>query len=284
MDEDAFELCVLASGSAGNCSVLSITRGGVRRLCLIDLGLSPRRTVRLLAGMGLGLHQVDDVVLTHLDADHFCESWKRLLPAHVRFRLHWSHAEELGLFGLDGRPMEPFGEEFELRDGTPVRTHLASHDARGVATLRFELGGAGGESLGFATDVGRATDALVEHLRGVRVLAIESNYCPRMQEESGRPEYLKRRIMGGAGHLSNHEAVEAVGRISAGEAAPGHVVLLHLSRECNDPDLVAGLHRDAPYAVTITNQHTPTGWVRIGRAARPEVIAAGRGGAVRQPA
>ena len=67
----AARLCVLASGSSGNCSVLVIDRDGVRRVCLIDLGLTPRRTLRLLHALGLGMHCVDDALLTHLDRDHY---------------------------------------------------------------------------------------------------------------------------------------------------------------------------------------------------------------------
>ena len=251
------ELCVLASGSAGNCSVLTFSRAGVRRACLIDLGLSPRRTVRLLGELGLGMHHVDDVVVTHLDSDHFHSGWTKALPRHTTLHIHASHADGSPHFGLFGVHAAPFDSEFRLRDGTIVRSVLASHDAEGVATFRFCIPGG---CLGFATDLGRMTDRLVEHLAGVDVLAIESNYCPVMQQNSGRPIYLQRRIMGGSGHLSNQEAAEAVRLIEP----KSHVVLLHLSRQCNDPALVAELHDGAGYGYTITNQERPSGWVRIG--------------------
>lgn len=255
------ELCVLASGSSGNCSVLLFRRGGVRRACLIDLGLSPKRTFRLLDALGLGPHHIDDAILTHLDHDHFHHGWARALPRHTTLHVHERHADG-DAFGLFGIPAAVFADAFALRDGTVVRSVLADHDEHGVATLRICLPGRGegAADLGFATDLGRVTDRIVEHLAGVDVLAIESNYCPRMQEESGRPEFLKGRIMGGRGHLSNHEAVRAIGLIEP----RSHVVLLHLSRQCNDPDLVASLHEGADYALTITEQHAPTRWIRIG--------------------
>lgn len=288
-------LCVLASGSAGNCTVVAVRRGGVTRACLIDLGLSPRRTVRLLAGLGLGLHQVDDVILTHLDSDHVYAGWlgARGLPRHVRLHVHARHAEAAGLPGLFGPAAVVYDDGLVLRDGTRVRAVVAPHDRLGVAALRMEgevcagaeggpSGGASGAtsgwgwSLGYATDVGRVEADLVEHLRGVDVLAIESNYCPRMQVESGRPLALIERIMGGRGHLSNQEAVEAIGRI----APRRHVVLLHLSRECNDPAVVAALHEEAGYGVTISSQDAPTGWVAI---AGPAPEMAEEGGAAARP-
>src|SRR5690606_32500803 len=86
-----------------------------------------------------------------------------------------------------------------------------------------------------------------------------------LQAASSRPWFLKRRITGGSGHLSNHEALEAVRQIQP----RSHVVLLHLSRECNCPDLVASLHQGAPYSFTVTSQTEPTPWVpiRAGRSA-----------------
>lgn len=253
--------------------MLEYRSGGMRRACLIDLGLSPRRTFRMLAEMGLGPHQIDDALLTHLDADHYNPSWARVFPRHARLRLHHKHHRAGGgLLPLDA--VVPFDEPFVLASEIVVRPLSLAHDAAGVSAFRFEVPASlGGGSLGFATDLGRVTDALVDlfqdedadgERRGVDVLAIESNYCPVMQEESGRPEFLKRRIMGGRGHLSNDEALDAIRRIRPRE----HVVLLHLSRQCNDPALVAGLHEGAGYALTITSQHAPTRPLAVNGAAR----------------
>jgi hypothetical protein len=66
--------------------------------------------------------------------------------------------------------------------------------------------------------------------------------------------------MGGHGHLSNQEALSAVLLIEPRD----HVVLLHLSRDCNDPAVVAALHAGSDYTLTITSQERPSRWVRIG--------------------
>jgi phosphoribosyl 1,2-cyclic phosphodiesterase len=153
-----------------------------------------------------------------------------------------------------------FTDEFEPVAGVRARAALLSHDTLGVAAFRFEVR-ATGRSLGYATDVGTASRDLIEHLAGVDVLAIESNYCPRMQAASNRPEFLKRRIMGGSGHLSNQESAEAVARIGPG----GEVVLLHLSRQCNTPELAAAAHRTHGRPVTISKPDEPTGWIGVSR-------------------
>lgn len=256
-------LCVLASGSAGNCSVVVFEHEGMRRACLIDLGLSPRRTLKLLAERNIGMHQIDDVLLTHLDSDHCHGSWGKILPRHVRVRLHTSHAREAART-LGPVHLVPFDSCCTLESGTSVSTVLLSHDQAGVSAMRFNMHERhGGGSLGFATDLGTVTPSLIDLFStaqsSVDVLAIESNYCPRMQALSGRPDFLIHRITGGGGHLSNQQAAEAIRAIEPRH----HVVLLHLSRDCNRVDLVAAMHEGADYHVTITSQHEPTRWIRI---------------------
>jgi phosphoribosyl 1,2-cyclic phosphodiesterase len=281
--EHGAALCVLASGSSGNCSVLITKRGSIRRVTLIDLGLSPRRTFRLLAGLGLRPDQIDDALVTHLDHDHFNPNWLNAMPRHARLRMHVSHARALTIRARtrsmcladvdnDGAPLTPAHrarivpfdlEPFALDEHLRIAPMLMTHDDSGVATFRFDFSGPfGSTSAAFCTDMGHATDALADHLLasgGVSVLAIESNYCPRMQLDSDRPIQLKRRIMGGSGHLSNQQALEFIQAVKPRE----HVVLLHLSRQCNCPNLVANLHAGADYALTITNQVEPTRWIRI---------------------
>lgn len=262
-------LRVLASGSGGNCSVLMFESAGVRRVCLIDLGLSVRRTFQLLHAEGIRPDQIDDAILTHLDSDHAQIGWRKWLPAHARLHVHRAHAPAARGIGLREckAKFTPFEHAFDLHPGVRVHPVMMSHDEHGVAAFRFEIQGFGADEqdagvygdLGFATDLGRTTPELIDHLRGVNVLAIESNYCPVRQRESPRPEFLKKRIMGGAGHLSNEQALGAIREIAPSE----HVVLLHLSRQCNCPEQVRGMHEGSAYGLTISSQFESTGWVRV---------------------
>lgn len=264
--------CVLASGSTGNCSVLSIGRAGGRDIYLIDAGLSPRRTFADLRLVGVDPGEVRGVLLTHLDRDHWHPGWAHKLPAGAFIAASARHARSGRRAGILPPTVRPFDAPFALGDGAMAHPISLSHDAHGVAAFRIDFGRG---SLGFATDLGRVPEALVQHFRGVEVLAIESNYCPRLQHASGRPDYLKRRIMGGSGHLSNQECLAAV----EGIAPRDHVVFLHLSRECNHPDLVGSMHAGAEYAITISTHERPTRWVRIeggaprSRPAQPSLFA-----------
>jgi phosphoribosyl 1,2-cyclic phosphodiesterase len=256
--QDSPAVSVLASGSSGNCTVMVLQACGRRRLCLIDAGLSPRRTERMLEALGLSLADLDSIILTHLDHDHYHSGWATGLPDGACLRLHRRHAARARNEDRAPGACEPFEEGFELCPGVHVRVCMASHDQLGVASFRFDFAG-WGSSLGFATDLGRITDALLEHLRGVDVLAIESNYCPQLQHSSLRPWFLKRRIMGGQGHLSNDQALRAIEEIGP----RSHVVFLHLSRECNRPEIISEMHAGADYAITIAAPETPTRWVHV---------------------
>ncbi|MBL0927546.1 MAG: MBL fold metallo-hydrolase [Phycisphaerales bacterium] len=256
-------LVVLASSSAGNCSVLIHGEGRTRRCTLIDAGLSPRRTRQLLHALALDLDRIDDILFTHLDGDHAHPGWIAALPKHARFRIH---ARQLGRARRDGflvRRTELFKDQpFELPCGAAVRpVPLDAHDDLGVAAFRISPPGAAGDgpTLGFATDLGRVTDGLVSALRGVDVLAIESNYCPELQESSDRPEFLKRRIMDGSGHLSNQQSAQAVRAIGPRRG----VVLLHLSRQCNTPERARAAHDHPGLHLTIAGHDQPTAPIDI---------------------
>lgn len=258
MPECSLELCVLASGSRGNCGVLRLSRDGASRLVLVDLGLSPRRTRALLADLGHTLADVDAVLFTHLDADHAHVGWctTEALPPTIDCFVPKPYLGRAQRSGLKAARLMRFNAAFQTRSGLYVQPHLCQHDALGSAAFRFQFEQA---TLGYATDLGTATDQLIQHLRNVAVLAIESNYCPQRQLESNRPDFLKHRIMGGRGHLSNQQSADAVRQINPQH----HVVLLHLSQQCNDPTLAATHHHDSPYALTISAQDAPTPWIPV---------------------
>ncbi|HYD00266.1 MAG TPA: MBL fold metallo-hydrolase [Phycisphaerales bacterium] len=296
----AMRLCVLGSGSRANCTAVhTLGPDGRASLCLIDLGFSPRMTDRLLRQVGLSLDMVTAVLLTHLDSDHchagWCFSGAAAPPADQQFRLprdssvflHEGHLQRAYSRGLNGGRLAKFAGERGKRGpafvaceraGVPltVQPLMTFHDELGAAVFRAQLGDGDAPAFGYATDLGRVTDELIDHLRddrargleGVDALVIESNYCPRMQVASDRPEFLKRRVMGGRGHLSNQEALEAVEAIAPRE----HVVLVHLSQQCNNPTLAASMHVGAGYTLTVSSQHEPTRWVPVRRRARTEIV------------
>ena len=262
-------LCVLASGSRGNCSALVTThRDGQRDVILFDLGLSPRRTRRTLEEIGVSIDDVRAAVVTHLDSDHCNGGWARGRGNAFPLFLHERHLGRAERGGFLGSRADRFNDEpFPVAQGVQIHSTLMSHDELGVAAFRVSL--PCGASLGYATDLGHATQGLAEHLAGVDVLAIESNYCPYLQKTSTRPSWLKSRIMGGAGHLSNAQSAELVRAI----APRRRVVLLHLSQECNRPEIALRTHDGESREVIVSAQDEPTGWIDIEASGEPGVKA-----------
>jgi len=269
-------LCVLGSGSGGNCSVV---RWGEATM-LIDAGFGPITTARRLNQAGLRAADLQAVCVTHLDQDHFRPNWiPTLVGLKIRVFLHRWHVNDLptvpgGSDLLNSGLVVPFDDgPFQPIDGIDVLPIRLSHDVKGTTGFRVQTAGG---SLGYATDLGHVPDALVEHFTGVDLLAIESNYDRQMQIGSDRPWFLKRRIMGQAGHLSNEQALEAVQQIMHRSPAgnPQHIVLLHRSQQCNCPDKVRALfhqHAAIKHRLTLTEQRRRSRWL----AAKPQAATAG---------
>ncbi len=262
------EFAVLGSGSSGNATLLRVTEGRARRQILIDAGLSPRAVRGQLSALGFDLAETNEVLFTHFDSDHAREGWAKVaLSTGLRFRCSAHHLHLARARGYPDIALEPFDASRDGFDLGPVRVKACENPHDDTGTLAFRLETAAG-SIGFATDIGSVTKPLLELLRGVDLLAIESNYDPHMQEHSSRPRFLKDRITSGRGHLSNAQCIDAVRAITAADH-PEHVVLLHLSRDCNHPELVERMWaKELPHLapkLTIAQPFAPIGPLRMTR-------------------
>jgi phosphoribosyl 1,2-cyclic phosphodiesterase len=124
------------------------------------------------------------------------------------------------------------GSEFSICDVT-VQTFPVPHDAVDPLGFAFYAGSSG---LGFITDLGYATKMLIERLREVQTLVIETNHDEKLlQNDSHRPWPVKQRIQSRHGHLSNTAAVTVIEELLPGKIE--RIVLGHLSRDCNRPEL-----------------------------------------------
>lgn len=249
---DDVRLRVIASGSGGNLSILTLRREGSapRHLC-IDLGIGPRTLARRLDAHApdVRLADVAGVLITHPDSDHLRPTWRRTLE-----KMDWpifaapSHHPALAAMAAPARLLRPLAdggrEVAVLSEAVRATTILAPHDDHGSTVMRLRvLTHRGDLRIGWATDVGRPTEAMRSLLSDCDILGVESNYDADLQAASPRPPFLKARITGGHGHLSNMQALDLVRSITT-EVKPNRVVLLHLSRECNDADLVRDLWRE----------------------------------------
>lgn len=246
---------VLASGSAGNASLLQVPGFGL----LIDVGLGPRQLAARLAAAGLSWADVDAVLLTHTHSDH----WNDRTLAHLRRRrlrlyCHAEHGAAMRRYGSEFAGLHADGlvggyeaeREWPVGPGLRCRALELSHDGGPTFGFRFEEAGGlfgGPSALAYAADLGTWTPALARALADVDVLALEFNHDVALQHASGRSFYLIRRILGDRGHLSNVQAAALV-QETLRHSPPGrlrHLVQLHLSRDCNRPELALAAARAA---------------------------------------
>ena len=267
-------MAVLGSGSGGNAAVLE-ARG--TRL-LVDAGLSAKQLCQRLESLEIDPDSLDGILLSHEHSDHM-----RGLEVFLRKRRIPVYTNALTREALAGRCGEMVewrvfrrGEPFEI-SGVEVNSFAVPHDA--VDPVGFVCA-SNGCQIGIATDFGHVTTLVREKLCGVRVLFVESNYDQGMlEEDTKRPWSIKQRISSRHGHLSNAQTAELI--TSLIEHGLETVVLGHLSRDCNCPEMAAAVMRAAATAgkieVHVASQEKPTAWVEIGEEVADVVVGGAAG-------
>jgi len=234
---------ILASGSSGNATLLQV---GDRRL-LLDGGLPPTRLKSLLGEIGVEWTGIHAFLLTHTHSDHWHagviqQLWERRIPLFC----HGSHRKalqsgapdfvSLGFAGLL-RYFEA-GRSFDPLPSVRCRPLAIPHD--GGATFGFRFDGPGW-SVAYAADLGSWDRQLAPAFADVDLLALEFNHDLDLQRASRRPGWLVNRVLGDHGHLSNHQGARLLKEciLASAQKRPRHVVQLHLSKDCNTPELAA---------------------------------------------
>jgi phosphoribosyl 1,2-cyclic phosphodiesterase len=226
----ALKVCVLASGSSGNC----IYVGSDETQILIDAGLSGKATTERLAEIGVSVESISGICLTHEHDDHKAS----VHVLHRRYGLPlYSNSGTLEALGQNPKlvdlPWNIFttGQPFMIGNLTiePFRVPHDSYDPVGFVI------NCGPARVGVVSDMGMATELIRQRLQNCGALVVEANHDEIMLRDSSRPWALKQRIAGRQGHLSNAKAGCLISEV-AGDSL--HTVFLaHLSSDCNDPDV-----------------------------------------------
>lgn len=220
---------VLASGSGGNACVVE---SGTTRV-LVDAGLSGREIERRLRKRGIEPESIAGVFVTHEHNDHSSGA--------LTFSARWgcpvfTTPGTACAIGLEGDLFSPFVAIDPRREGRVgaigFRAYATPHDANESVAYAFESDDA---RLVIASDLGRAEPSFMEFLRHATTLLLEFNHDEDMLRDGPYTWFLKKRISGGWGHLSNRQSAEAI-RAAAGPRLK-RVVATHLSRTNNAPAL-----------------------------------------------
>lgn len=220
---------ILGSGSSGNCALVESPE---TRL-LIDAGFSARQIAKRLESVGIGLKDVHAILLTHEHSDH--TAGLRVLCCSHNLPLYCNRptAECIrgALAGFSGWRLFTTGDQLTIGD-LSIETFPIPHDASDP--VGFVIGH-GDARVGFLTDLGYATELVIERVRRCQAILLEANHDPELlQNDSRRPWSVKQRILSRHGHLSNEGAAGLVRRVIHPNLT--HLFLGHLSSDCNTPE------------------------------------------------
>ncbi|WP_372826879.1 MBL fold metallo-hydrolase [Polaromonas sp.] len=251
----------LGSGSTGNATLIEADGQPAFRL-LVDCGLGIRQLSMRLAEAGLADSDIDAIFITHEHSDHI--GCARQFARRHGVPVWMSRGTYTALDQPDFEGWLRIAQDGTAIDlgGLQLTPFTVPHDAREPLQLTCTDGAV---KLGILTDLGHATAHVLDHLQLCDALVLESNHDSEMLAASGYPLFLKKRVGGQFGHLSN----EAAGQIAQAVCHAGlkYLVAAHLSQQNNRPALAQGIlsqalgcHSDE---IVVADAGSGTPWLRL---------------------
>lgn len=226
-------LCSIASGSSGNC----IFAGSETTSLLFDAWISGKRIEAGIQAADRKASEIDAIFLTHEHSDHIggvgvmARRYARPIYATAGTLDALRSSRTVGEIPEDLFHVVRADEPVQIGD-LVVRPFSISHDAAEPVGYRLENGG---KSAAIATDMGYYDDYTIRQLRDLDLIFLEANHDVNMLQAGRYPYYLKQRILGNRGHLSNETAGRLLNEVLHDDIS--RIVLAHLSRENNYPAL-----------------------------------------------
>jgi len=223
------------SGSNGNCYYI----GNDHEAVLVDIGLTCKEVEIRMNRLGLPISKVKAVFISHEHSDHikgvavFAKKYK--LPVYIS-----TATLKSSRLLLDANNTFSLSHQQHVQIGNLKITAFSKfHDAADPYSFTIECNEV---RVGVFTDIGSVCDRLINHFKNCHAAFLEANYDAQMLESGKYPYFLKRRITGGHGHLSNSQALE----LFINHKAPymSHLLLSHLSKDNNNAELVENLFKN----------------------------------------
>ncbi len=227
----AILIASLNSGSNGNCYYVGTKKSAV----LIDVGISCRETEKRLKQCGLPVKNIKAIFISHEHGDHikgvsvFANKYN--LPVYIT-----DDTAKNGPHLIKHLSKNFIAGTAVVIDDISVLPFLKNHDAvhpHSFIITHQQI------TVGVFTDIGKVCTPLIEHFKQCHAAFLEANYDEAMLENGKYPIHLKNRIRGGLGHLSNRQALQLF--TTHRHPFMSHLILSHLSKENNSPQLVEEL-------------------------------------------
>ncbi|MCX2586258.1 MBL fold metallo-hydrolase [Pedobacter sp. MR22-3] len=218
------------SGSNGNCYYV----GNENEAILVDVGLTCKEVEKRMLRLGLVIEKVKAIFISHEHSDHikglsvFARKYK--IPVYISvgtLKNSKLTLDEQNTFGLSHTQNIQIGK-------LKITAFSKFHDAADPYSFTIECNAV---RVGVFTDIGSVCDRLISQFKHCHAAFLEANYCANILANGQYPYFLKRRITGGRGHLSNAQALDLF--MNHRPDYMTHLLLSHLSKDNNDPALVA---------------------------------------------
>lgn len=216
----------IASGSNGNCYYIGTEKNAV----LIDAGIAAGTIIRRMKNCGLDPGIIRGIFVTHEHTDHV--RGVSLLAEKYAIPLYLTENSLAHIGPLSEAVITTVIQQDDVRDlgNLEVRTFAKRHDALEPFSVTVS---AGGKSVSVLTDIGFPCENVIESVTRSDVLFLESNYDEKMLAEGSYPPFLKKRIAGSEGHLSNLDSSRLVYKYAHPRLK--YLFLSHLSEKNNTP-------------------------------------------------
>jgi phosphoribosyl 1,2-cyclic phosphodiesterase len=252
----------LNSGSNGNCYYV----GNGEEAVLIDAGISCREIDKRMGRLQLAMEKVKAIFVSHEHVDHISGikvlSKKYQLPVYVTS----STLRSAGVLTEKHLLRSFAANEPVTVGGLSITGFVKSHDASDPHS--FMVSG-NRINIGVFTDIGHCCSEVIHHFKQCHAAFLEANYCEDMLMNGHYPFVLKKRISSDKGHLSNAQALELFIKHRGPQLQ--HLVLSHLSKENNNPELVAKLfgEKAGTVHITVASRYEETAVLQVGTNGHP---------------
>ena len=219
----------LGSGSKGNSTVVESDTACV----MVDCGFGLRNACTRLERIGKSPEDLTAIIVTHEHSDH----WKGIGALSAKYNI----PVYLSAGSLKAKQIQSGEALFNCIDSHRdfyvgdicIKPVPVPHDAR--EPIQYILSN-GKVQLGILTDLGHFTPHVVSSYSKCDALLLECNYDEDMLLDGPYPRFLKDRVSGMFGHLSNRQAADLLLALDLSRLKT--LVIGHISAKNNDVSLI----------------------------------------------
>lgn len=218
--------CVLASGSEGNCTYIETNNLKI----LVDLGTNVKYISERLSELNIKLEDIEYIIISHVHDDHIKALKTYIKKYHATIFVTKLMLQELPTL-KEYDNIIIYDDDIYL-DGLKINVIKTSHDSSDSRSFIFT---SENKSIAYITDTGYLNQKYFEELSNLNVYLFESNHDVEMLMNGPYPTWLKNRVVGPCGHLSNKDASVYLAKLIG--PSTNKIILTHLSHKNNTEEI-----------------------------------------------